>query len=253
MKTVILFISVIIISLPVFSDTGIPEQKLKEANKLYTQNKFDDALKLYEQIISDDYSSPELFYNTANSYYRVNKIGKAIYYYEKAKLLNPNDDDINYNLELAKLRVKNLPPEVPKIFPVRVFMQIAFWKSGRLWGRLSLVFFLVFLGIAYFYFTAKNPKAKKIRLLTAIIILFFSISTFVFMQYNLSVMNAHNKAIITKNEVVAKSSPNNSANDLFKVYEGYKVKIETRNGNWCEIKLTDGRKAWINNEDLMVL
>jgi len=253
MKTFIIFISIIIISFPAFSYTGKTEQKFKEANHLYAENKFDDALKLYEQIISEDYSSPELFFNTANTYYRINKIGKAIYYYEKAKMLAPNDDDIKYNFELAKLRIKNLPPEVPKIFPVRVFKQIMFWKSGKIWGLFSLLFFVLFLGIIYTYFTAKSSKSKKTRMLTAIITLFFSISTFVFMQYNLSLLNADNKAIIIKSKVTAKSSPDNSANNLFEIYEGYKVIIETRNADWCEIILTDGRKAWIKNEDLMVL
>jgi SH3-like domain-containing protein len=89
--------------------------------------------------------------------------------------------------------------------------------------------------------------------LISVIVLFFSISTFVFMQYNLSVLNAHNEAIVVNNECMAKSSPDNSASDLFRVYEGYKVKIETENGDWYEIMLPDGKKAWLNKEFLMIL
>ncbi len=253
MKTSFIIFSLIIFSLPAFSGNENIEQQFKIANNLYAQNKFEEAVKKYEEIISKNYASSELFFNTANTYYRLNKIGKAIYYYEKAKMLNPNDDDINYNLELAKLRVKNLPPEVPKIFPVRMFIILTSWKSAEFWGYLSLILFLLFLLITYFYFISRNSRAKKLRLLTAIIMLFLSASTFIFMQYRLSVLNAHNRAISISNDITAKSSPDNSANDLFKIYEGYKVKIETENGDWCEITLTDGRKAWIKKEDLMVL
>ncbi|RLD48429.1 MAG: hypothetical protein DRI94_12550 [Bacteroidetes bacterium] len=253
MKTLITIFSIIIFSLPAFSDTENIEQQLKNANQLYAQDQFEEAIKQYEQIISENYTSPTLFFNTANAYYRLNEIGKAIYYYEKAKMLIPNNDDINYNLELAKLRVKNLPPEVPEIFPVRLFRQITFWKSYPFWGILSLGLFILFLLTAYFYFTAKTSRVKKIRLLSAVFVLFFSISAFVFMQYQLSILNAHNQAIVISKEDMAKSSPDTGANDLFKVYQGYKVKVNSENGEWYEITLTDGRKAWLKKEDLKVL
>ncbi len=255
MKTKILYVilSIIILNFPAFSENKNIEQQLKDANKLYSESKFEEAAKQYEALISENYVSPELFFNAGNTYYRLNEIGKAIYYYEKAKMLAPNDDDINYNLDLAKLRVKNLPPEVPKIFPVRVFKQTVFWKSYAFWGYVSLLLFIVFLIFVWFYFVSETSKAKKIRLPAAIIFLFFSITAFIFMQYNKSVLTAHNEAIIINNEIIAKSSPEEKANDLFKVYEGYKVKIEGNSGDWYEIKLSDGRKAWVKKDALMVL
>ncbi len=243
----------LLLSVSLFAGNNTANKTFRQANTLYSQNKFEKAAKLYEQTISEGFISPELFYNTANTYYRLNKIGKAIYYYEKAKMLNPNDDDVNYNLELTKLRVKNLPPEVPKIFPVRIFRQITFMKSRDFWGFLSLTFFILFLGLMYLYFIAENSKAKKLRLLFASFLLFFSLITFVFMQYQMFQINAHNTGIVINKEITAKSSPDNSAADLFKMYEGYKVKIKNKNGDWCEITLTDGRKAWIKKNGLMIL
>jgi len=253
MKTILSLILIIILSFPAFSDTETIEQQLKNANRLYAQNEFKKAAELYEQIISEKYKSSELFFNAANTYYRLNETGKAIYYYEKAKMLTPNDNDINYNLQLAKLRVENLPPEVPVIFPVRIFRQISLRISAEFWAYLSVFFFAVFLSFLFLYFTAKNSKSKKIKLLTAIIILFFSSLTFVFMHYQVSFLNAHNQAIVVSKEIKAKSSPDASANNLFKIYEGYKVKIENEKGNWCEIVLTDGKKAWLKKENLMIL
>ncbi|NOZ33872.1 MAG: tetratricopeptide repeat protein [Chlorobi bacterium] len=243
----------LLLSVSMFADNNTVNQTFSQANALYSQNKFKEAAKLYEQTISEGFISPELFYNTANTYYRLNKIGKAIYYYEKAKMLSPNDVDVNYNLELTKLRVKNLPPEVPKIFPVRIFQQITFMKSSGFWGLWSLILFIVFLGLMYLYFIAKNSKGKKLRLLFASFIFFFSLISFIFMQYQMYQINAHNTGVVISKEIIAKSSPDDGAANLFKVYEGYKVKIENKNGNWCEITLTDGRKAWIKQKYLMIL
>ncbi len=246
-------ITYIIILLLINTFTFASNNKFEQANKLYSQNKFEDALKYYEELISEGYSSPELFYNAANTCYRLNLTGKAIYYYEKAKLLRPNDDDINYNLELARLRVKNLPPEVPKIFPVRIFKKVVFSMSYKFWGVVSLLLFVLFLVFTYHYFTAVSSRLKKISFLSSIFILFFSINTFIFMQYQLNRINNHNNAVIIKPEINAKSSPDDSSSDLFKIYEGYKAEIETKSDNWYEIKLTDGRKAWVKKDDLMIM
>ncbi len=253
MKKTICILGFILASISLFANNNTPVQQFKEADKLYSENKFEEAAIKYQQIISEGFTSSELFFNTANTYYRLNEIGKAIYYYEKAKMLNPNDDDVNYNLELAKLRVKNLPPDVPKIFPVRIFIQTTFMKSYQFWGFLSLSLFVVFLLILFFYFTAKHSKTKKWYFILAFGLLFFSIIVFSLMQYQLYQLNAHNKAVIIRNEITAKSSPDDTAADLFKVYEGYTVKIENENGNWCEVKLSDGKKAWLKKEDLMIL
>ncbi|MEK7243343.1 MAG: tetratricopeptide repeat protein [Thermodesulfobacteriota bacterium] len=48
--------------------------------------------------------SPEavFFYNLGNSYFKTKKIGLAILAYERARLLEPRNSDILYNLNYAK-------------------------------------------------------------------------------------------------------------------------------------------------------
>lgn len=253
MKQISIIISIIILSFPAFSGNQNFEQKLKQANELYTQNKFEDALKTYTEIIEANYVSTELFYNTANTYYRLNKIGESIRFYEKALRLNPNNEDIKYNLELANLRIRNKPAILPENAIASFFKNLIFFASPNFWGYYGLFLFLVFLGIFFLYIKSQTSQNKKIYFIISAIILFFSLSSIIFMQYQTSILNSHNTAIVVENEADAKSAPDESANDLFKVYEGFKVEIKNQNKDWSEIKLTDGKKAWIKSNILKTI
>ena len=72
------------------------------ADSAYMENKYLDAVYMYEALLAENGESAELRYNLGNSYYKANNIAKAILNYEKALLLAPADDDIKANLEIAK-------------------------------------------------------------------------------------------------------------------------------------------------------
>src|ERR1700726_3799579 len=71
------------------------------------------------------YSAPAL-YNLANAYARAGKPGLAVLNYERAKLLDPNDPDIDANLRHVR-ESSGLPTE-----PVRVLDRLARIFSPRI-------------------------------------------------------------------------------------------------------------------------
>ena len=77
----------IITSVKVFANTDLYIQ----TEKLYEQKKYDEAILIYESILSSKLTSPKLYYNLGNCYFKTNQIGKAIYNYELAKKINPKD------------------------------------------------------------------------------------------------------------------------------------------------------------------
>lgn len=250
MKQIINTILIIIISYPLFAGTENYEQKFKEANNLFSQNKFEDALILFQEIINEDYASADLFYNTANTYYRLNSIGESIYYYEKAIQLSPDNEDYMYNLELTNLRVKNKPEILPKTALVSFIEDIIYIGSATFWAFIGISLFVLFLLVFFLYIKSQTSRRKKIYFLTSMIILFVSLSAMFFMQYQTSILNSDTEAIIITEETEARSSPDETASVLFSVYEGFKIEVEDKSGVWCEIKLTDGKKAWIKEEHI---
>ena len=72
------------------------------ANAAYAKNSFTEAIKLYTSILKSNQSAA-IYYNLGNAYYKSNNMAFAILNYERAKKINPNDEDINFNLKLVKL------------------------------------------------------------------------------------------------------------------------------------------------------
>ena len=64
-----------------------------QANALFNEGKFTEAIDRYELILDTDKHSAELYYNIANAHYKLNHIAPSIYYYEKALALKPKDKD----------------------------------------------------------------------------------------------------------------------------------------------------------------
>ena len=62
----------------------IPDSLFYKANEKYQEGKYEDAIQLYQEIISEGYESPVLYYNLGNSFFRSNKLGKSRLFYEKA-------------------------------------------------------------------------------------------------------------------------------------------------------------------------
>ena len=253
MKQFILVILIIIVGNQAYSGNREIIEKFNEADNFYEQNNFEEALKLYNEIIAEGYESGDLYFNIANTYYRMNIVGLSVYYFEKARISDPVNEDITYNLELALLRIKNRPAVMPELAVVSFFKQIIMFRTNDFWGILSLVLFIGFLFVLFSFMNSNSPRQKKVRFLISSIIFVFSLISFLFAQYQTGRINSDDIAIIISQEINAKSSPDENATDLFKIYEGYKIYIEKRSDDWSEIKLTDGKKAWIKNEHFKII
>ena len=75
------------------------------ANNAYREEKYEDAIRDYEQLISSGLRSASIFYNVGNAYLRMGNKGEAILYYERAHRLMPRDEDIQANLAYARSQI----------------------------------------------------------------------------------------------------------------------------------------------------
>ena len=88
--------------------------KSKEAqfdlgNSYYKQQRFDDAIKQYGSAGTQMKTPQEkamTAYDIGNALYRSEKYQDAVNAYRQALKMNPNDDDARYNLQMARLKLK---------------------------------------------------------------------------------------------------------------------------------------------------
>jgi tetratricopeptide (TPR) repeat protein len=220
------------------------------ANTAYTKGNYEKSIKLYEGIISKDVESFELYFNLGNAYYKTNNIGLAILNYERAKKLNPNNEDLAFNLKLATQKTEDKIDTAPQLF-------IAEWENGmadlmseRGWSMLCILF--VFLSLIFIsgYILSQNNLLKKVGFYGGIILIIVSILTFFTAQHKYNITKNSNEAIITSTSVTANSSPDDKGTKLFILHEGTKVSITQENNDWSEVKIANGNIGWIKTKML---
>ena len=230
-----------------------PDTLFLQANNEYKNSNFQKSIELYEQIISEGFSSAEVYFNLGNAYYKTNNLPYAILNYERAKLIKPNDEAINYNLQLVNTFKVDQIDEIPVFFMKEWFNGLVLWKSFETWSYISICSFLFIIVCVLLFLFSGNAKLKKLTFILAILFFITSASSFALAHKRYNIQTVKNKAIITASSVTTKSSPDDSGNDLFVLHEGTKVSIEDKVGDWLEIKISDGNKGWIHGENLEII
>ena len=102
-----------------------PDKLWDQANTAYINNDFPTAISLYETILSSGRQSGKLYYNLANAYFKEQEIGRAILNYNRALRLNPGNEDIRYNLQVAEKMTKDHIDAVPEFFRQNLVVESA--------------------------------------------------------------------------------------------------------------------------------
>ncbi len=114
-------INIILIFCLASSAGQTPEERYAQAGELYSSGDYPGAAAIYRQLYDAGYRSEDLLYNTGNAFFKTGDFASAILFYERAKLIAPADEDIDYNLQIARSKVPDRFETVPQLFFVRWF------------------------------------------------------------------------------------------------------------------------------------
>lgn len=228
-------------------------QQFEMANELYRKGEYQNALHIYEQIMKNGYISEDLYYNIGNAYFKLDNIPAAILYFERAKRLSPNDEDINFNLKIANLKVVDKIDPLPRIFFINWWYSVSNLNNSESWATTAILFSWIFVGLIILFRINKILIIKKISFITGIfsLILMIFVLLFAYTQYRYETDNT--TGIIFSSNSLVKSSPDEAGTDLFVIHEGVKVEILDAVNNWRKIKLADGKVGWIPAEDIEII
>lgn len=248
--SLLLFVS-LIAQCSMAQETG--NEKFDQGVKFYSSGNYKEAADMWTDIYNTGYRSANLNYNIANAYFKLQNIPQAILFYERAYLLDPTNEDINYNLQIARTMIVDRFQAIPELFFVRWYNLISLFLSSNQWAITSIVAFFLFLIFLSLYIFSSGYTYKVTGFWLALFFLVVSASSIVFSQRNKYLVYDSHKAIIFSPAVSGKSSPDESGTDLFVLHEGTKVSIEDEVGEWFEIRLSDGNKGWIPANSLNII
>jgi tetratricopeptide (TPR) repeat protein len=247
----IIFIILVLISFSAIAENF--QTIIDSANANYTQGNYELAIEKYNHVLDEGYEAAEVYYNLGNAYFRSNKTTKAIINFERALKLNPNDEDIQFNLQLSKQYVVDKIDILPDFFLTKWYRSFVKMFSSDMWAFISMLSFVLGLIFLLLYFLLRHRSFRKFGFWFGLFFIFISISTFTFSNKQKQLAQAQEEAIVITPTVTVKSSPDRSGTDLFVIHEGLKVTITDELGEWQEIKLTDGSQGWLKVVDLEVI
>jgi hypothetical protein len=228
-------------------------KKFNQGVTFFSAGQFKEALSEWTDLYNTGHRSVSLCYNIGNVNFKLNNIPGAILFYERAYLLKPTDEDVNYNLQIARSLIVDRFQEIPELFFVRWFNLLSLILSTNTWAIISITSFILCLLLLSLYIYSSKYHHKVLGFWLSVLFLTLTIASFSFSLRSKSLVYDSHKAIIINPLVSGKSSPDNSGTDLFVLHEGTKVTIEDGVGEWLEIRLSDGNVGWVPVNSISII
>lgn len=222
----------------------------QKAEKAYKEKKYANAIEAYEELLKQGYQSDKLYYNLGNAYYRNNQLGKAIYNYNLAHQLNPSDEDIAVNLEIANSKTVDKIDAKTNFFASVLKTRVVNSLSTTQWAWLSILSLLLALPLLFCFIVSPKPVIKKLSFFSGLLALLVFTGAMVLGFVALNDKQEISFAIITDRECKVYNEPQADDKQKFALHEGTKVKVLDSNEEWTSIKLENGNEGWVKTRAL---
>lgn len=225
------------------------EQALIAAgNKAYADGMYAEAKELYMKATSGGYEAASLCYNLGNACFKLNDFPGAILWYERASRLDPSNEDIIFNLNVANSKIADKIEPVPEMFYIRWYFSIVDLFPTDGWARITVALFILALGMGTLYVVMRPLFWRKFGFWAGITLLLLALISFQLAGSGHRKTTSLDEAIVFTPTVTVKSSPDEKSIDLFVLHEGTKVILLDRIGSWHEIRIANGSVGWLPGE-----
>ena len=237
------------IGIPLFAVDEEISQHYKSGMDAYKKGQYDLAIQEFESIVSNNWDSPELYYNLGNAFFRSGNTAGAVWAFESCLNLSPTHSDAKYNLKLANLKVidrMDLPD--PPLY-LQWYLGLKEQFTPTTWINITVfIFFLFSLSVT----VNRLFLFSLVQNLRGVILTIFFISLFLTF-HSIWTDNSLKLGVIYCLKAEVRSEPNTFSTRLFEVHEGLKVSINQLENDWVEIELLDGKTGWISNDQIRLI
>ena len=235
-----LLILALLLTVPAYSITK------ENADSEYKKGNYQQAIKDYEELLKSG-KSAELYYNLGNAYYRTDNITLAILSYERSSLLSPGDDDIQFNLKLARSKTIDKISAEPQMILEQWALCVVDMMKMDTWGVMSVVALAIALASLLVYLFSRKLLMRKIGFSSSIIMLLLAIVSYSCAYSQQKRYEDRSGAIVIAPSVQLKKTPDNNGANAAVIHEGTKVEIiDDSMKEWKHVRLGDDRDGWLH-------
>lgn len=224
-----------------------------DADSAYVNQNYQKAISDYEQILKQG-ENADVYYNLGNAYYRTDNITRAVLNYERALLLDPGDNDVRFNLDMARSKTVDKITPASEMFFVTWYHSLVNMMSVDGWAHTAVSCFILVVLLTLLYLFNHRMLLRKFGFFGSVV--FFTVFLFsnVFAYQQRSRLIHRDGAIVIAPAVSVKSTPAANGTDLFVIHEGTRVTISDDSmSGWKEIKIADGKEGWVETQQIEII
>lgn len=207
-----------------------------EAENAYANGLYQEAIDLYQQLITKPLTQHELYFNLGNAAYKKGNLVLAVQSYRRAQYLAPTDPDIRANLRYALDTVGAPLPERSR------FEQIVFSLSESQWITLAIALYGLLFSILFIKLILNRPHIilKRLAYLCTFSLL---LSILALTQYQKR--NKHPEYVVIESKLAVKLAPLENSKTAFNLPAGAIVSpLRTHQNEWHQIKINH-QTGWV--------
>ncbi len=221
-----------------------------KANELYQKENFQEAIKLYQQLIEEKNNSPELYFNLANAYFQTKSNTEAVYYYEKALKLSPDDKSIETNLNFARKKLEDDITIIKEYDRKDILHQSLYRLTSDGWAKLATFSAIgIFLIFVIFYLN-QNGTVKRICFGLMGLGLLLIIGSIYAAKFEQSYANRYISGIVFDKQIEMKEEAKSTSNTIRELHSGAKVYILENKSLWIKVRLDNQEEGWIEKKSI---
>jgi tetratricopeptide (TPR) repeat protein len=220
------------------------ERQFADGNAAYEARRYDEAVTAYEKVLGAGLADPRVYFNLGNAQYRLGQLGLAIVAWERAVRLDPADDDVRANLELARGQIRDRVGEPELQYPIRVVKEALESIPA---GAIAMVFLALYVlaaggfGLAI---VARDWFRRRLLIYAAAAMTLGALCAGTALLYRAR-QDAAPIAIVLVDKIDVRSGPGEENTILFTVHEGTRVDLRSRLDLWVQVGLPNGLTGWV--------
>ncbi len=236
----LLFLLLLIIPKPSFTESIDPEKIFAGANDAYSSGKFEEAITAYLRIARDKGVSAALLYNLGNSYAAQGDTGKAVVNYNRALRLAPMDRDIRHNLQQVRKEAGLYSENQP------FYLRGAELLAADQWALIATTAFLFFSVVTLLPYLGLTVSFFPFRglMLSSLLIIMLTVPAALYRYRDI------NSAVVTGKKSGLLISPFPTAASSGSLKSGRLVRPIKSHSTYILVRDKTDRTGWINKADL---
>lgn len=219
----------------------------------YRSKDYQKAIALYESDLRNG-ESAETYHNLGSAYYRSGNIPMAMLNYEKALKLSPSDESIKHSLDFTRKKTADNLPGDSRFFLAEWYHSLCSIMTIDGWATTGIVSLILAMALFLAYVFMSDMRVRKVSFYSFVLLLLLFVLSNIFAWQRESTLTTHDEGIVMAPATTLRVSPKADAKPAFDLHAGTKVVItDDEIQGWYEVKLSDGRKAWITSKDVTLI